>query len=475
MKKGEIHEFEIESYAFEGKGICKVAVDEDKERKKVVFIQGAYPGDVVKAEVRRVKRSYIEARTVEIVKPSEDRVEARCIHFGTCGGCKQQNLKYEVQAAHKRRQVAEVFNKIGGFDEFKLEPIIAAEDIWFYRNKMEYSFSDKRWLTKDEIGSEEKFDDRDFALGLHIPRMFDKVFNLNECFLQNEISAEIVVFTREFFRSRNISIYQTRTHEGFLRNLVIRISKLTNDLMVNLVTSYEDEKLLNEYALELEEKFPAVTTFVNNINLKKALVAYGDYEKVFFGSGYIYDIIGKYKYRISANSFFQTNTMQAEKLYQTALEFASPEKTDIVYDLYSGAGTISLFISEHVKTVHGFEDVEPAVNDAEMNKQNNDVENVHFHQANLNKSFLPKLEENKIPKPDLVIADPPRGGMNPKTVNDLLKLKPPKIVYVSCNPATQARDVKLLCEGGYELIKMQPVDMFPHTFHIENVALLQIT
>jgi 23S rRNA (uracil1939-C5)-methyltransferase len=206
--------------------------------------------------------------------------------------------------------------------------------------------------------------------------------------------------------------------------------------------------------------------------LKKALVSLGDYEKIYFGEGFIYDYIGKYKYRISANSFFQTNTIQAEKLYQTALEFASTEKTDIVYDLYSGAGTISLFISEHVKSVYGFEDVEAAVNDAEMNKRNNNVTNVHFYKTNLNKSIIQLLEEKKIPNPDLVIADPPRGGMNPKTVNDLLKLKPTKIVYVSCNPATQARDIKLLCEGGYRLIKMQPVDMFPHTYHIENVVLL---
>lgn len=338
---------------------------------------------------------------------------------------------------------------------------------------MEYSFADKRWLTPDELNNEE-IQNRNFALGLHIPRIFDKVLDIEECWLQSETSNKVLNFTREFFRKRETTIYSTKTHDGYLRNLIIKTAHHTNDLMVNLVTSSENEILFKEYADSIKNEIPEITTIINNINLKKSQTAIGDYEKVYFGEGNIYDEIGGFKFRISANSFFQTNTLQAENLYETAKEFADFKGDEIVYDLYSGAGTISIYVSKSAKMVFAFESVDAAVADAKVNAELNNIKNVRFFTTNLDKSFLPIIKEKNTPKPDVIIADPPRSGMNPKTVSDILSLKPKKIIYVSCNPATQVRDVKMLTEGGYKLIKYRPVDMFPHTYHIENVVYLEL-
>ena len=477
MKKGEILEFDIESYAFEGKGICKLPIEDNDElaadgKKFVVFVNGSYPGDKVKALIRRKKRSYAEATVEEVLVASEDRIEAKCKYFGVCGGCKQQDLKYPVQAKYKEEQVRDIFERIGGFENFELEPIVEAEKSFFYRNKMEFSFADKRWLSKAEIESEKKFPESDFALGLHVPRIFNKVLDLNECFLQSEESNQILNFTREFFKSKKATIFSTKTHEGYLRHLVIKQASHTDNLMVNLVTSSQNDELMEEYSSKLMEVVPAITTIVNNVNLKKGKTAYGDFENNYVGDGYIYDHIGDYKFRISANSFFQTNTTQAANLYQIALDYADLDGTEVLYDLYSGAGTISIFVSKKAKEVYSFESVDSAVKDAKTNNKINEITNVTHLQADLNRSFLPIIEHKTIPKPDVIVLDPPRAGMNPKTVKDLIALSPPKIVYVSCNPTTQARDIKLLAEVGYKLIKMRPVDMFPHTYHIENVAML---
>jgi len=492
LKKGDTLDLEIIKYATEGKGIARIdrniikpvqdaQQQNNSEDNYVVFVQGAYPGDKVTAQLRKIKKSYAEAAIVEIISPSKDRVEPRCKFFGTCGGCKQQDLNYETQLKFKQELVRETFEHIAGLKDFDFEEIIPSENNFFYRNKMEFSFADRRWLTKEEIGSEDVFD-KEFALGLHIPRIFDKVLDINECFLQSEISNKILNFTRKFFKEKNASIYSTKTHFGYLRNLVIRQSQNTDDLMVNLVTSKENDALMKEYSSELLKSVPQITTVINNINKKKASVAIGDYEKVYHGEGFIYDKIGdpaytkvsagKYKFRISANSFFQTNTLQAENLYKTATEFAELKGDEIIYDLYSGAGTIAIYVSGKAKKVIGFESIRPAVKDAAENALLNQVENVQFAEANLYKSFLPIIDQNNIQKPDVIIIDPPRSGMHKNTVDDVIQLNPQKIVYVSCNPATQARDIKLLVEAGYKLKKMKPVDMFPHTYHIENVALL---
>ncbi len=487
IKKGDIVQLQIEKYAFEGKGIAKVSKsellglipNEADEKNYVVFVHGSYPGDTVKARLLKIKDSYAEAIATEIISASNERIDARCKFFGVCGGCKQQDLKYESQAKYKQQQVVEIFQKLGGFSNlaernegFEIDPIIPANNIFYYRNKMEFSFGDRRWLTQSELTNLEKTD-KEFALGLHIPKIFDKVLDVDECFLQSELSNKILNFTRKFFKDRNVTIYSTKTHKGFLRNLVIKQSHKLKDLMVNLVTSEENDELMRNYCDSLLAEIPEVTTIVNNISKKKAAIAVGDYEKIFYGSGFIFDEIGKYKFRISANSFFQTNTLQAEKLYQTALNFAELTGNEIVYDLYSGAGTIAIFISSSARQVFAFESVESAIEDAKANAALNNISNVNFFTADLYKSFFPLVETNKLPNPDVIIIDPPRSGMHQTTVNDVIKLSPQKIVYVSCNPATQVRDVRLIADAGYKLIKIRPVDMFPHTFHIENVAMLK--
>ena len=477
MKKNDIVEFKIEKYAFEGKGIVKINqselnhVNEDTDKKYVIFVHNSYPGDTVKAKIIKLKKSFGEAKTLEVIKPSQERTNAKCKHFGVCGGCKQQDLNYESQVKYKYEQVRDAFERLGGFTDFEMLPIIRSKEIYHYRNKMDFSFTPQRWLTENEINSNMEID-KNFALGFHVPKVFSKVIDIEECYLQSERATEVLNFTRDFFKQRKTTIYDTRKNEGYLRNLVLRESFGYNQFMVNLVTFTDDEKLMQEYAGELSNKFPFITTIVNNVNLRKAQVAYGDFEKVYLGEGFIYDKIGSYKFRISANSFFQTNSLQAEKLYQTAMDFADFKGDEIVYDLYSGASTISIFISQNVKEVYGFESVRAAIKDGKNNCKINNIVNVKSFETDLNKSFVPKIEEKKTSKPDIIIADPPRAGMNPKTVKDILTLEPDKIVYVSCNPTTQARDVKLLCEEKYKLIKIQPVDMFPQTYHIENIALL---
>ncbi len=477
MNKGETLELEITNYASGGKGIAKInrgsedANNNTAGNNYVVFVEGAYPGDKVTAKLRKVKKSYAEAIIEKITSPSKNRIRARCKFFGACGGCKQQDLVYNEQIKQKEKLVIETFEHTAGLKDFETEKIIPSEKEFFYRNKMEFSFADRRWLTKDELNSEEEID-KDFALGLHIPRIFDKVLDIDECFLQSETSNEILNFTRKFFKDKNVSIFSTKTHTGYLRNLVIRQSQNKDDLMVNLVTSSEDDSLMKEYTSEILKSIPQISTVINNINMKKASVAIGDYEKVYHGEGFIYDKIGNYDFRISANSFFQTNTLQAENLYKTAVDFAELKGDEIIYDLYSGAGTIAIYVSGNAKRIIGFESIRSALKDAAENAMLNKIENVQFAEANLYKSFLPILKQNNIPKPDVIIIDPPRSGMHKNTVDDVIQLNPQKIVYVSCNPATQARDIKLMVEAGYKLIKMKPVDMFPHTYHIENVVLL---
>jgi len=408
MKKNDRYELTIQSYAFEGKGVARIPIEKNGEVKDfVVFVHHGYPGDTVIAEIKKIKKSYAEAKIVEVITPSSERTTARCSFFGTCGGCKQQDLQYEAQARYKHAQVKDIFERLGGFTEFNLEEIIPAEQIFFYRNKMEFSFAEQRWLTLEEIASSEEID-RDFALGLHIPNLFDKVLDLNECFLQSETSNKILNVTRQFFKERGETIYTTKTHTGFLRNLVIKESKHFPEIMVNLVTSEEKNELVDEYTHQLKKEVPEVTTVVNNINLKKALVALGDYEKVFYGNGIIHDAIGDYKFRVSANSFFQTNTLQAVHLYQTALEYAGLTGNEIVYDLYCGAGTISLFVSKMAKEVYGFEVVASAIADAEVNKTLNQNKNTHYFLADLYNSFLPVVEDKNLPRPEVIIAQPPR-------------------------------------------------------------------
>lgn len=472
MKKGDLIQIKVDRYAFEGKGIGRINFDNPSDNSAeadsfIVFVNGAYPGDIVSAKIKKLKKSYAEAVVQEVISPSPQRVQPRCKYFGFCGGCKQQDLDYLQQIAHKQEQVEDIFKHDGGFSDFQIDNILPTENIFFYRNKMEFSFSDSQWLINIDENVKSK---KGFFLGLHVPNNFEKILDIEECFLQSELSSRILNFTRDFYKKMNATIYNTKTHSGYLRNIIIRQSQKTSDLMINLVTFDENELLMKEYVSEAISRFPEITTIVNNISKKKASIAVGDYEIVYHGSGFIQDKIGNYKFRISANSFFQTNTIQADKLYSTALEYAELNGDEIIYDLYSGAGTIAIYVSEFAKEVYGFESVESSIYDAKENLEINKVDNVTFIQADLYKSFL--AFTNVLPKPDVVILDPPRGGMHSVTVKDVLELSPQKIVYISCNPSTQVRDIKMLVEGGYKLIKIRPVDMFPHTYHIENVALL---
>jgi 23S rRNA (uracil1939-C5)-methyltransferase len=474
LNKGDLVELEITGYAFEGKGIAKINLDEnaDDEKKFVFFVDHAYPGDVVRVKTTKQKRSYAEAEIVDLITPSPFRTDVKCTFFGICGGCKAQDLDYRRQISYKQEQVVDCFERIGKLKDFEINPILPSKNIFYYRNKMEYSFSEKKWLSKEEMSSEEELPQTAFGLGLHVPGRYDKILDINECWLQSEKSNRILNFTRDFFTEKKSTAHSTKTHTGYLRHLVIKQSQLTSDLMVNLVTFSDDEALFKEYTEGLLKQVDGITTIVNNVSEKLSQVAAGDYEKVYFGPGFIHDFIGKYKFRISANSFFQTNTLQAENLYRTALEFAGVKGNEVVYDLFCGAGTISIYFSQNVKSVYGFESVDSAIDDAKNNSGLNQINNTRFYKTDLNKSFLPLLKGQGIPSADLIISDPPRSGMNPKTIEDILQLKPAKIVYISCNPSTQARDIQMLAEGGYELKKINPVDMFPHTYHIENIALL---
>jgi 23S rRNA (uracil1939-C5)-methyltransferase len=477
LRKNDLLELDITDYAFEGKGIGRIQLENDirsntNEKKSfVIFVNGSYPGDKVLTKITKIKSSYAEAKIENIISPSFERIKAECTHFGICGGCKQQDLDYQFQIKYKQEQVKDIYERLGHFENYELIAIIPSDKIFYYRNKLEYSFANKRWLLQDDLENK-NIDNDNFALGFHVPRIFNKVVDINKCHLQSNESNQILNFTRKFFKSRTVSIYSTQTHSGFLRNLVIKQSRATNELMVNLVTSYEDFELLEEFTSSIRKEIPQITSLVNNINLKKSATAIGNYEKVLFGIGYIHDMIGGFRFRISANSFFQTNTLQAEKLYQTALSFADLKDDEIIYDLYSGAGTISIFISKHCKEVYAFESVFSAIKDAEQNNLLNNITNVKYLEADLNKSFLAIVKINNLPFPDAIILDPPRSGMNPVTIKDVVELKPKRIIYVSCNPTTQVRDLKLFEKDGYVLKKIQPVDMFPQTYHIENVALM---
>lgn len=471
IKKGGEVKLKISDYAFEGKGIAKIDLEGGEQNKFVIFVDGAFPGDLVEAVIIKKKKNYAEAKANKLLVPSPVRTEPRCRHFGICGGCKQQNMLYQSQLDYKAGQVKDIFERIAGLKNFSAEPVLASNKIFFYRNKMEFSFSDRKWLTKEELLNQPAINEH-LALGLHIPKIYDKVLDIEECFLQSEESNKIINLTRDFFKAKRTTVYSIKTHSGFLRNLVIKQSQNLPELMVNLVTSAEDDELIKELAGEIINNVPEVTTIVNNINLKKSQVAVGDYEKIYYGSGYIHDTIGGYKFRISANSFFQTNSLQAENLYQTAVDFAGFNGSEIVYDLYAGAGTISIFISKFTKEVYAFESVDSAVSDAWTNNELNSISNVRYFLTDLNRSFLQLLKSENIAPPDIIICDPPRSGMNPRTVKDIITINPQKIVYISCNPSTQARDIKILSENGFSLIKIKPVDMFPHTYHIENIALL---
>ncbi|UCE06360.1 MAG: 23S rRNA (uracil(1939)-C(5))-methyltransferase RlmD [bacterium] len=467
-KAKAIIELKIESLAFGGKGVAHLD-------GFTVFVDRGLPGQKVKARITRKKENYAEAVIIEVVSHSLFEVAPQCPYFGTCGGCLFQNLDYNEQLNQKRRQVKESLEYIGGFKDIEVLPTLPSPEIYYYRNKMEFSFSRLRWLTNDEIQSSKKFD-RDFALGLHVPKYYDKVLDIDQCFLLSERSNQILRLVKDFARQSDLLPYTTVNHSGFWRFLVIRESKRLDQMMVDLVTAdhASGNEVIQSLARLLARQFPFIRTIVHNISRKKTQVAYGDVEHVIFGSGYIEELLGSRKYRISANSFFQTSTLQAEKLYQLIVDWGQFRKDQKVYDLYSGIGGIAIYIANQVKKVVGFELIPQAIDDAKVNCKINSIDNCHFIEGDLKDNLANPLEiVEKFGQPSVIIIDPPRSGLHPKLPKKILQLKSEKIIYVSCNPATLARDLSLLCRDHFKIISVQPVDMFPHTVHCEVVVLLE--
>ena len=451
-------EADIAALAFGGKGIARVD-------GMAVFVPQAVPGDRARIEITRRKKNYAEARLLEILAASPDRVTPPCPYSGTCGGCAWQFLGYERQIEYKRQHVAESLEHIAGLRGVPVHPTIPSPLAWGYRNKMEFTCSDRRWLLAREL--DDPAADRSFALGLHVPGTFDKVLDTETCLLQPELGNRILAEVRAFIRGSGRPVYGLRSHEGFWRFVVLRSSAPHGRWMVNLVTAFEDGDVIRALAEHLSLRFPEIDSVVNNVTARKAGIAVGEFERPIAGTPFIRDRVGRFEFEISANSFFQTNTRAAERLYETVAAYAGLTGGEAVLDLYSGTGTIPIFISDRCREVVGIEIVASAVADARRNCELNGVGNCRFIQADI-RDGLAGIEL----RPEVAIIDPPRVGMAEEVVAQVLRLAPARLVYVSCNPATLARDLGLLA-AGYEVKEVQPCDMFPHTFHVEAVARLE--
>ena len=442
-----------------------------------VFVHGqAAVGDTVQAEVTRIKKNLLEARLVRVVAPSPDRIEPVCPHFGACGGCKWQHIRYDAQLRIKRKLVTDALEHIGGFAGVDVREPLPSPLTFGYRNKIDFSFGDRRFLTAAEMGIEAAALTKpmDFALGFHAAGVFSKVLDIDRCHIAtDEMNAALEVVKR-FARARKLRPYSSHTHEGFLRNLVIRKAFSGGGCMVHLITSTHDPALMGELLRELLAALgEGLTTFINGVTQRLNTVAYADETHVIHGPGHLVEELGGLRFKISPNSFFQTNTPQAERLYQTALDFAGLMPGDVAHDLFCGTGTIALYLARACRRVYGFELEESAVRDARANAELNGVTNCEFRHVDMKHLGATLADLGPEAKADVVVTDPPRAGMHEKAVETLRALPPRRIVYVSCNPASLARDAKLLCEGGlYKLGPIQPVDLFPHTYHIESVAIL---
>lgn len=436
---------------------------------KTVLITHAVPGDRVTVRVTKKKRRYWEARTITVEKPSPFRVKPRCAHFGVCGGCKWQQTAYERQLAFKQEEVSQNLARIGQVEPQELLPILGAPEHFNYRNKMEFSFSSNRWLTEEEMqaGIEEK--ERN-GLGFHLPGMWDKILDLKECHLQAEPSNQIRLFIRNYCIENGLEFFNPRSQEGLLRTLMIRNSSLGQWMV--LIQFYREEKEKREALLNaLTEKFPEISALLYVINPKANDTLYDLEVHCFAGKGYIEEEMEGLRFKIQPKSFYQTNSEQAYNLYKIVREFANLQGDELVYDLYTGTGTIAQFVAKQAGKVIGIESVPDAIDDARENALNNQIANVEFTTGDMKEVFTAEFLA-KHGHPEVVITDPPRDGMHKKVVEQLLQAAPERIVYVSCNSATQARDLEMLKEA-YTLVKSQAVDLFPHTHHIENVVLLE--
>ncbi len=463
--KGDEIVVDVDELSSEGKGVSRV------DGGFVVFSAGTLPGDKARVRITKKKSAYAESQLTELLSPSSFRIPPECNHFGVCGGCKVQNLKYENQLKFKTGLVKNAIQRIGGFEYSEIPDAIASPEIFYYRNKMEFSFSDDIWRTDPKDTSEIRF-----ALGLHVPGFHSKIVNIDECRLQSDISNRILNITRSFFEEKEVRSYTTKTHTGYLRFLIIRQTKRTSQLMVNIITSEYDEFLIKEYSDHLLSENPEITTIVNSISRRKAQIAVADESFVIHGPGVMTEKLrsatGKeFVFDISPASFFQTNIFQCEKLFDTAVEFADITSGDNVLDLYCGTGAISFFLSEKAVTVTGVELVEDSIIDARKNAEHNGIKNCTFIVSDI-KDYL---ESNEVQKNfSVVVLDPPRSGLHPSICEILSESSYRRIVYVSCNPQTQARDLQMICaKGKYRIDRVQPFDMFPHTVHVENIVSLE--
>lgn len=465
-----IENLEIIDAGAEGKAV-------GRWNEKVVFVPFGAPGDVVDVQPYRKKRSFYEAKITKFHQESPLRTKPECSHFGLCGGCKWQHLDYSSQLKYKQKQVKDSLDRIAKIPYPEIQSIIASEKTFFYRNKLEFTFSDRRWLTDFDPSKESGGPEDTNGLGFHLPGMFDKILDIKKCYLQKDPSNAIRLATKDYALKNGLTFYNVRNWEGLLRNIIIRTSS-TGELMVIVIFKDNEEANVNGLLNFLKESFPEISSLMFVINDKKNDTITDLEVQLFAGQPFIMEemtapVEGQpsLKFKIGPKSFYQTNSEQAFHLYKTAFDFAGFKGHELVYDLYTGTGTIANFIAHYTKKVIGVEYVEDAVKDAFENAKINGIKNVDFYAGDLAKVLdEPFLEKHG--KPDVVITDPPRSGMHQKVVNQLLAAEPEKIVYVSCNPATQARDLALLHEK-YDVKKVQPVDMFPQTHHVENVVLLE--
>lgn len=455
-----LQNIQVVDIAEEGKGV-------GKSDDLVIFIDKAVPGDIVDVELLRRKKKFYEGKIYKLVKASEHRTEAFCEHFGVCGGCKWQHLNYDAQLQFKQKSVSDALQRLAKVDVSDMEPILGSAETRYYRNKLEYTFSDKRWLTDADMRSAETMEMN--ALGYHIPGRFDKILDIEHCYLQADPSNQIRNKVREYALKAGISFYNLKNHEGALRNLIIRTSR-SGELMVIMVFAYADEEQIEGMMKFLASEFKNINSLLYIVNHKKNDTIFDQEIHVYSGEDHIFENMDGLKFKIGPKSFYQTNSAQAFELYKITRDFANFKGDELVYDLYTGAGTIANFIAGKVKKVVGIEYVPTAIEDAKINSEINGIKNTSFFAGDM-KDILNNDFINSHGKPDVVITDPPRAGMHVDVVKRLLEIEAEKIVYVSCNAATQARDVELL-KVKYEVSRIKPVDMFPHTQHVENVVLL---
>ena len=453
----------IEAVAAEGKAIAKVD-------GTVVFVQFAVPGDIVDVRITKKKKNYMEGCILRIVKPSEKRLEPFCSHFGVCGGCKWQPLPYEMQLQAKQQQVYDQLVRIGHLDIPEIQPIIPSEKTVFYRNKLEFTFSSRRWIEAGEDPESLTPAERQ-GLGFHVGRFFDKVLDIKHCWLQEEPSDSIRLFIKRYALEHNLEFFDIREHRGFLRNMIVR-NNLKGDVMLILCFYHEDAAARTALLDAVSDAFPRITSLWYVIN-GKANDSISDLDCILYkGEDAIYEEMEGLRFKIGPKSFYQTNSLQAYRLYSTARDFADLKGNETVYDLYTGTGTIAQFISKHAARVIGIEYVPEAIADARINAENNGITNCEFFAGDMKDVLTPGfIEEHG--KPDVIILDPPRAGIHPDVAGVILDASPKRIVYVSCNPASQARDLAILA-GKYEITAVRPVDMFPHTHHVENVCALRL-